>query len=72
VHSKNFKNEILSFGKVNLYKKEKLYEIIDCKNKKIVNPPKFNCLLLEGKNFILLNNIILYMLYRLLEYHKTF
>lgn len=49
IYTKEFRNEILSFGYVKFYKKERLYKIFECKNKKIPNPPKFNCLLLEGK-----------------------
>ena len=52
IYSKQFRHEILFVGYVRFYKKEKLYKIIECKNKNIANPPKFNCILLEGKKII--------------------
>ena len=67
IYTKEFRNEILYFGYVNLYKREKLYKKIECKNKKLINPPKFNCLLLEGKNKFL-NNIIFNILYLIYEF----
>ena len=47
--SKEFQSEILSFGYVTFYKGEKLCKIIECNNKQIIRPPKYNCFLLEGK-----------------------
>ena len=70
IHSKEFQTEILSFGKVKLYKEEKLYKIFECINISIKRPPKYNCFLLEGKTIF--KNIIIYFKFcRFLEYYKS-
>ena len=48
----SFQNEILASGKVSLYIDNK-FIIIDCINKEINNPIKYNCLLLNGKNIFI-------------------
>ena len=47
--SKVFESEILKYGKVKFYNRNKQYIIIDCINNELINPPKYNCLLLDGK-----------------------
>lgn len=48
----SFQNEILASGKVSLYIDNK-FIIIDCINKEINNPIKYNCLLLNGKKIFI-------------------
>ena len=48
----SFQNEILASGKVSLYIDNK-FIIIDCINKEIHNPIKYNCLLLNGKKIFI-------------------
>lgn len=48
----SFQNEILASGKVSLYIDNK-FIIIDCINKEIDNPIKYNCLLLNGKKIFI-------------------
>ena len=48
----SFQNEILASGKVSLYIDNK-FIIIDCINKEINNPIKYNCILLNGKTIFI-------------------
>lgn len=48
----SFQNEILASGKVSLYIDNK-FIIIDCINKEINNPIKYNCILLNGKKIFI-------------------
>lgn len=48
----SFQNEILASGKVSLYIDNK-FIMIDCINKEINNPIKYNCLLLNGKKIFI-------------------
>ena len=48
----SFQNEILASGKVSLYIDNK-FIIIDCINKEINNPIKYNCLLLNVKKIFI-------------------
>lgn len=52
IFTSSFQNEILASGKVSLYIDNK-FIIIDCINKEINNPIKYNCLLLNGKKIFI-------------------
>lgn len=47
IQTSDFKEEILNSGKVCFYKNKNSI-IIECINKEIENPNKYNCLLLSG------------------------
>ena len=48
IYTKEFADEILSFGDVRFYKNEKFCKIVECQNSKLRDRPKYNCILLEG------------------------
>ena len=48
IETNDFHEEILGTGKVIFYKKDNTITI-ECKNREIENPNKYNCLLLSGK-----------------------
>ena len=48
IKTSDFREEILNYGMVSFYK-DKNNIIIECINKNIENPNKYNCLLLSGK-----------------------
>ena len=51
IETNDFNEEILNSGNIYLYKNKKKH-IIECNNKEIKNPCKYNCLLLNGKSFL--------------------
>ena len=57
INTKEFSDEILSFGDVRFFKKEKFCKLIECQNQKLKIKPKYNCILLEGNIYIFIYNI---------------
>ena len=53
--TKEFTDEILSFGDVRFFKNENFCKLIECQNQRLKNKPKYNCILLEGNIYFILN-----------------
>lgn len=53
INTEKFKQEILTNGSVKLFKNNH-YTKIECVNKKLLAPPKYNCLLVDGNPIYIL------------------
>ena len=63
LEARDFHKEILNTGQVIFYKNESQI-LVECDNKKLSNPDKYNCILISGKSYPFI--IIIYF-FRFLE-----